>query len=357
MSAPPLRPGQRLELEPVPPSAESLEVEVVRTLDAGEHSAAWLARGPASQPLVLKTTLGKGRGLDADLQVEERVLRQVGSHPNLVALRGVGHAGVGQGPERVLAFERAFPNPLLLASRPHVRACFSSDPGTRWFPLPAPLAGDLALDLLLGLAHMHARGFVHCDVKPSHLLVRLASPREEAHEDEVLAELSSGRTRGLLIDAGGARSSAYLRELSLGQVAAWELGQVPPQLTPTWAPPEALLPGPDGRPWLHPSLDVYAGALTIYAHLTGRAPYDHLGLPDQALADMRALKQEERTGALFPISHQAVAGVPGLRRVAADLYALLAACLQRDPLRRPSAEQALQRLQALRARGPLGLRS
>jgi len=99
-----------------------------------------------------------------------------------------------------------------------------------------------------------------------------------------------------------------VRAASMASYRAWE-NVVPPQLTPIYAPPEALLDNhtPAGlRPILHPSLDVYAAALVIYAMAAGRVPYDHLGVDLTDVEVLLDVKREERRGQLSPISNSAL---------------------------------------------------
>ena len=113
-----------------------------------------------------------------------------------------------------------------------------------------PLAADDAItvtrDVLAGLALVHDRGFVHCDVKTSNVMV--------------------GPGPVKLIDFGIARTPAGSGHdgTSLGSLHAM--------------PPEQLR----GEP-LGPAGDLYAAGVVLFEVLTGRPPFD-AGTPEAMLA-------------------------------------------------------------------------
>jgi serine/threonine protein kinase len=342
----PLAPGTTLALAGPAPGA-TLRVRVVRPLDSGENSATFLARDEAGEAVVLKAPRDWSAGaIDADLRVEERVLRAIGDRADrLVQLRGSGDVAG----KRVVAFERLHPGPLVVLARPEVRAHFPDDPGTRWYPLPTSLALAQGHDLLAAVAQVHARGFIHDDVKPSNFMLRVAGREDALPPDELLSRALRGRVRGVLIDFGGARSLEWFRQLDRGEADA-DARLVPPQLTPLYAPPEALAAGPGARTRHHPSLDVYAAAMVVYAFVTGRSAYDHLRLGTESVEGLRQAKASEGRGEVSPFAWEAVAGAPGLGRSARDLWALLSDCTHRDPQQRPGAVAARDRLEELRRR-------
>lgn len=314
-------------------------------LASGVSSQAWLARRADGLLGVLKT-VRTSKQAGHELVIEEQILRQLRSR-NLVKFLGRGER---QG-RLVLAYERVFPNPLLLMSEPAIRARLPRDPGTRYYPLPPRMALSLGLDLLRALEHMHALGFVHHDVKPANLMMRLpALERTEAVPSGKLAALASQSTpTGVLIDIGAARGQVFLDDFNRGQVDPLI---VPPQLTLTHAPPEALLPtpGPHGkRPFLHASLDLYAAALVIYAAVSGCGPYDHL--EDESTSGLErvlAIKTREREGKLSPVHFRALAGAPGMDpSLVEPLFLLLKRCLGVAWAERPAARQVRQELEAL----------
>jgi len=296
---------------------------------------------------VLKSALGGEAPVD--LAPEAKLHRRL-DHPNLVRFRGTA---LDPQWRTVLAFERLFPNPLLLYSKTVDTERLGSHLGGRYHPLPAAIALDLAMDLLSGLAHLHQAGYVHADVKPSNFL--LALPRE--HEEVVapraqLQDLRRGRARGVLIDLG----SCWSHDASAANPT--EATRRGPQLTPLYAPPEALL-SDEGSQILHPTMDTYSAALVLYQNLTGHMPYAHLPHAPSSGEGLLDYKRQELQGGVAPVDLAVldqVAGytLKGMRRseFLARLRELLLAWLAPDPERRttiPKARQQLQEAFAFRA--------
>lgn len=333
-----LPPGQAIPIS----GAHGGSFTVLSPLAAGASSQAWLARRQDGLIGVLKTI----RWTDQpghELKIEEQILRQLRSK-NLVKFLGKGER---EG-RLVLAYERAFRNPLLVLSEPQIRTRLPRDPGTRYYPLPPRMALSLAVDLLRAIEHMHALGFVHHDVKPANLMMRLADLEQQEHVPlEKLAGLAStGQPQGVLIDIGATRSLVFLEEFNRGEV---DPSIVPPQLTLNYAPPESLLRGPQGdRPFLHPSLDVYAAALVIYASVSGCGPYDHEDPGLVGLEPILAAKAREREGKLQPIAWRPLAGAPGIdKTLAEELFRLLKAWVSPRLEERPTARVAREKLETL----------
>lgn len=327
-------------------AGEELACEVLAPLDHGSSSHTHLARDDRGRHLVLKSSRWVEAGqVEADLRVEEQVLGQVSS-PALIQLLGSGR---GPGGELVFAYERAFPNPLLVLSRPDVRRHFP-DPGHRFVPLPPALTLRLGRDLLLGIGQLHAQGFVHHDVKLANLMVRLSAidpTRQDVPAHEVLSEALAGRAQGVLIDLGGARSLAYLTELAVGR-ASDDARFVPPQLTPLYAPPEALVgSGSSGGRVFHSSLDLYAAAVVLYTCATGKLPYEGAAVDFETWDGLPEAKAAEQRSGLTPLSFTALRRSPGYAPIAGDLFGLFRALMHRDPDQRPRARLARQVLERL----------
>jgi serine/threonine-protein kinase len=114
-------------------------------------------------------------------------------------------------------------------------------------PLPVPTAVRIACGLLAGLAHAHAGGVVHRDVKPSNVLLGGAR----------------GRRVVKVADFGLARAYDDCR-LS-GLTMQGEVGG-----TPAFMAPEQVTHFRDVKP----AADQYAAAATLYNLLTAAYPHD-----------------------------------------------------------------------------------
>ena len=101
-------------------------------------------------------------------------------------------------------------------------------------------ASEIMLPILDGLQEVHAKGFLHRDIKPQNIYVT-----------------SSGRP--ILLDFGAARQAMGERSRSLSVV-----------LTPGFSPYEQYHRRGEQGPWT----DIYAFAATYYYLLTGHAPPD-----------------------------------------------------------------------------------
>ena len=150
-------------------------------------------------------------------------------------------------------------------------------------------AVEVAAQLLEALAHAHARGIVHRDVKPSNVLL-----------------------------AEGERPDVRLLDFGLAQMAEFDtltaLGDVPGTLA--YVSPERLL----GKP-ATPAADVWAAGVVLWEALAGRHPF--------------------RADDLGETSRRIQAGAPPLAAVRPDLPERLQRAVGRalalDPARRPTA--------------------
>lgn len=160
--------------------------------------------------------------------------------------------------------------------------------------LPAELAVPLVALLADALAHVHSRGVVHRDVKPSNILLdRQGVP--------------------YLSDFGIALLSGQARVTSVNEVVG----------TPAYLAPEQVYGGPLG-----PAVDVYALGLVLLECLTGQREYTGTTRMKAALA---RLDRPPRIPADLP----------------APLAGLLRAMTSVEPGRRPSAEQCVEVLHTL----------
>ncbi|HEX3787205.1 MAG TPA: serine/threonine-protein kinase [Pseudonocardiaceae bacterium] len=117
-------------------------------------------------------------------------------------------------------------------------------------PLPAALAVSLVALLADGLGHVHSRGVVHRDVKPSNILLdRQGLP--------------------YLGDFGIALLSGQSRVSGVDEIVG----------TPAYLAPEQVYGGPLG-----PAVDIYALGLVLLECLTGRREYTGTSKLETALA-------------------------------------------------------------------------
>lgn len=153
-------------------------------------------------------------------------------------------------------------------------------------PLPAPEVRSLAAGLAEALRDIHTAGVVHRDLKPSNVLRASDGPR--------------------VIDFGIARAADATTITRTGIAVG----------SPRFMSPEQV----DGRP-VTPATDVFAlGAVLAFAG-TGQPPFGD--------------------GATSAVLYRIVHGAPSLDGLPADLRALLAACLDKDPHNRPSIDEIL----------------
>lgn len=150
--------------------------------------------------------------------------------------------------------------------------------------LPPPTVAHLAATLAEALTEIHAAGLVHRDVKPSNVLLALDGPR--------------------LIDFGIARAVAETGLTTGGYIVG----------SPGYLSPEQVL-----GPHVGPASDLFSlGAVLAHA-FTGEPPFGR--------------------GTAEGLMYKAVHEEPDLGLVPAAWRPLLAACLAKEPQRRPTAAE------------------
>jgi serine/threonine protein kinase len=211
--------------------------------------------------------------LAGDAAFRERFLREARhsarlSHPNVVSVYDTGEADDGR--------------PYIVME--HVKGTTLADRG----PLPADEAVALAVQACHGLAHAHAAGLVHRDIKPQNLLLR---------EDGMLKIADFGIARA-------AEATALTQAGTVLGTAAY--------LSPEQAAGEEVTS----------AADVYSLGAVVYELLTGRPPHELESLAD--LAD---------PGEITPVGELA----PTVPRHVEDA---VMRSLARNPAYRPPSAQA-----------------
>jgi len=161
---------------------------------------------------------------------------------------------------------------------------------TRDGPMAARPALALAAGLAESLSAIHAAGVVHCDLKPSNVLLSPDGPR--------------------VIDFGISRAAGPENSTGSAAGAGWVTG------SPGFMSPEQALGGEIGPP-----SDIFSlGAVLTFA-ATGRGPFGRGSRPE--------------------VAYRLVYGPPDLSKTPAGLRALVERCLTKDPGRRPTADEVL----------------
>lgn len=156
---------------------------------------------------------------------------------------------------------------------------------SRMMPLPPQQAVDYALQVAAALAHSHAHGIVHCDVKPDNIMIDHA-----------------GRVK--LLDFG---ISGVGGHLDAGAV----LG------SPHYIAPERVLGSP-----ITPATDVYSLGIVLFQMITGVVPFDG---PDAACIAQQHVQER------VPLMSEVILSVPlALERVVAKATAPVALARYRD---------------------------
>ena len=273
-----------------PPLAAALRprYELLRELGAGGMATVYLAHDMKHDRdvaiKVLKPEL-------AQSLTGERFLREIAvtarlNHPHILALLDSGADASGE---------------LLYYVMPVATGQSLRDRLAERGPLPATDALRVASDVTEALAHAHAQGVVHRDIKPDNIL------------------LSDGHA--IVVDFGIAKAVGMSREQDTLTSAGTSIG------TPAYMAPEQAV----GDANVDHRADLYAVGALLYEMLTGTPPF--AGSFQQIV--------------LAKTTKDAPGLATGGSAVSPALARLVARCLARDPAERPDTAEAL--LRALRA--------
>ena len=183
---------------------------------------------------------------------------------------------------------------------------------------------ELAVQAADGLAHLHAQGIVHGDVKPANVVC----------------------------DAAGV---AKLVDLGLAAAVARTEGDAGFYGTLNYAAPE-LFPGGRGFTGRSRAADVWAFGMLLFALFTGRQPFHEVlrgesstrsqAHPSRFFVRVYELLRGGMRPAFDKDGAAATAG-PGGERLPPDLVTLACECWTLDPRHRPSMREVLTRLQGI----------
>jgi hypothetical protein len=179
----------------------------------------------------------------------------------------------------------------LAGDRPFVVTEYVDGPSLRTLVADeGPLSGGqlerLAIGMATALVAIHRAGVVHRDFKPANVLIGPDGPR--------------------VIDFGISRALDVSSTLSGGRAVG----------TPAYMSPEQL----SGRD-ADPAMDVFAFGATLVFAATGAPPFGQDSIP--------------------AVMSRILTGEPDLGGLSGSLRGLAAACLDKDPARRPNAREAL----------------
>ncbi len=277
-------------------AAVSGRYSLVRELGRGGMGVVFLAREVALDRLVAIKLLPPA--LAANAALRDRFLREARtaaqlSHPHIVAIHSVESAGA------LVFFVMAYIGGETLGERLRARGA-----------LPIAEALRVMQEVSWAIAHAHARGVIHRDIKPDNILLEEGGDRAVV-TDFGIAAVGEGDT-----PAGTALGTMHYM-----------------------SPEQALGASPDARG------DVYALGVTAFTALADRRPFEG--------ADGRAL-----------IAQQAGSNAPAIRTLVPALAAAAAAVIDRAVARDPDSRwatveefaAALQGARALEPQLPVPLR-
>ncbi len=262
---------------------------LVREIGAGGMARVFLAREPALKRLVavkvLSGDLAANPESRARFEREAQAVAQL-SHPNIVAIHTVGELS-----DRTPYFIMQFVEGRSMSER-------VAQDGTLGVPETRRIVGDVAA----ALRAAHAHGIIHRDVKPANVL----------YEDTTGRVLVSDFGIAAMNPTGSA--PAQMRLTGTGLIVG----------TPQYMSPEQLLAEP-----VTEKTDVYSLGLLAHELLVGAGPFKASNPHELIAAHLRDTPARLST----------------LRAdVDPELDEIVARCLQKDAIKRPTAAEVAQRL-------------
>ena len=271
------------------------DFELKQKIGRGSMATVYLAREKALGRLVAVKVLLPERARDETARKRfEREARAAATlaHPNVVPVHRFGRLPDGV-PYLVMRFVKGRTLEERLAAEGR---------------LPAAAARSILLDVASALAAAHAEGIVHRDVRPANVLC------DEETDQALLSDFGIAA----VLDTSG---EAITKLTRTGQMIG----------NPKYISPEQLRDES-----VTELADMYAFGILGYELLTGDGPYAASTNAQWIAAHLKAEPKDLR--AMRP-------------DVDAELAALLARCLNRDPKRRPSAARAAATLRGEKVAG------
>jgi len=250
---------------------------LVGQLGCGGMGRVFLGLSAGGRPVAVKVIRAE---LAADQEFRVRFGREV------AAARRVG------GLFTALVVDADVDGPVPWLATAYVSGPALSDAIARHGPMSARPALALAAGLAEGLSAIHAAFVVHCDLKPSNVLLAQDGPR--------------------VIDFGISRAAEAASVTGTGLVVG----------SPGFMSPEQAMGGVIGPP-----SDVFSlGAVLAFA-ATGRGPFGEGSRPE--------------------LAYRLVYSDPNLDQLPAELRSLVRHCLAKEPAERPTADELLAEVAAL----------
>ncbi len=229
--------------------------QIARELGRGGMGVVYLCNDRVSgdRVAVKCVFLEKQKGVSNEaiwFQQEARALAAL-DHPSIVRARDYGALPDG--------------SPFLVMDALHGRSIHVWKYLTKF---PWPVLHSVVDQILSALAHAHARGVIHGDMKPSNVLVDPRGGLEEPH--------------AYVLDLGLAWLLADLIDPRLGEVKPDEPSMPFGLGTPGWMAPEQIR---RAAPHIGPATDLYALGSIVFELLTGREVFT--GTPTEILRQHR----------------------------------------------------------------------